>query len=621
MKVGLQFKIIGTVFLTFLVLFSFFVYTHTQKYQQLLKDSYITEAKAIANALDANIRSRADLARDVLEANIYKHIWLNPNILKIDINLPQNDNQLMTFFSNDQSEINATSDVDNLQVLKEGILINKIIKIGDQRILQVITPIHLSGQNIGTYQIDFTLENVDRAMADEAKTMIIYYILIIMGFVLLLFIFSKNITRPLKDLMITARALAAGNLNQRAQIKSNDEVGQLAISFNQMVESLLMAEKYNENLIQAVPVSLVVLNSDMTIRSVNPSTLHLLGYAEKELVGVKINKIFVEGETVRKGRVFKGEEFVNLIEKGFIKDLEMLYQTSQKEEIPVGVSASVIKDETGKILNIVVAAKDMRVYKELEQQKLEAEKIKREETEKYVAKLETLDKLKDDFLNITTHELRTPLTSILVMIEILKEKTRNLGDPEMTSQVGVVFSEAQRLKKIADQILTATRFENEKGLAKSKIFDLAAVVKSHLPVFESLVNSKYQKIKFNIPPIPVLVNADPDQILEVLINFVDNAAKYGSKKQTIKVNMIVAEDKVRVEARNQGNEIESEKINQIFYKFSQMEKVFLRQHEGLGLGLYICRLIIESYHGQIGAESIPREGSVFHFTLPIAKGK
>jgi len=98
MKVGLQFKIIGTVFLTFLVLFSFFVYTHTQKYQQLLKDSYITEAKAIANALDANIRSRADLARDVLEANIYKHIWLNPNILKIDINLPQNDNQLMTFF-------------------------------------------------------------------------------------------------------------------------------------------------------------------------------------------------------------------------------------------------------------------------------------------------------------------------------------------------------------------------------------------------------------------------------------------------------------------------------------------------------------------------------------------
>ena len=219
MKINLQFKIIGIVFLLSFVLFSVLTYTNVKEYRDLLEDTYIAEAKAIANALDANIRAREDLGdRNLLQSNIYKHMWLNPNIFEVNVNLPGPGGEMTTFFSNIQSRINTSPDPDNIEVLTKDILINKIIKVEGTRLLRVMTPIHLSGQTLGTYQIDLTLENVDQTEREAVKTMFLYYILVIAGFIVLLFLFSKTITKPIEKLMITAQEISAGNLSKRAKI-------------------------------------------------------------------------------------------------------------------------------------------------------------------------------------------------------------------------------------------------------------------------------------------------------------------------------------------------------------------------------------------------------------------
>ena len=619
--VGLQFKIIGSIFLVFLLLFSIFAYTQTQKYQQVLQSSYISEAKAVASSLDANIHSRADLTEDILATGIYKNIWLNPDILEIDINLPQANGRLSTFFSNNQDATKTVVDFDNYTVLKNDLLANKTIQYKNQSVLQVITPIHISGQAVGTYQLDFTMESVNQAITDEIKSVVIYYIIIILSFIVLLFLFSKNILKPIKELMMAAQALAAGNLDKRVRVKSQDEVGQLAKSFNHMVENLLAAKKYNENLVQAVPVSLIVTDANLTIQSINSSTVELLDYEVDELVGQKINKIFGEGQAVRKEKIVKGEDFVDLIKNGPIRNFEMIYQTRHLENIPVGVSVSVVHDDNGQVLNILVAAEDLRIYKELEKERLAAERAKREEAEKYVKKLEDLDKLKDDFLDVAAHELKTPLTTILIMSEILKADPKKFKDPTMADQVGLMFGEATRLKKVVDQILTVTKFKNKKDIIKGEDFDIIAAIKKYQPILKSTATLRQQKIKFSLVKAKATVNANPDKLLEVLLNFVDNAIKYGSPDQTIGVSAVVENDEIIVSVKDSGIGIPADKIEQIFSKFDQLEHALSRSQEGLGLGLYICRLIVESYHGHIGVKSVVGQGSTFYFSLPLIKDK
>ncbi len=238
-----------------------------------------------------------------------------------------------------------------------------------------------------------------------------------------------------------------------------------------------------------------------------------------------------------------------------------------------------------------------------------------------IDQLHSLDKAKDDFLNIAAHELKTPLTSILVVSEILKAKSKTMGDGEIIKDVDLVFGEAERLKKIVDQILTATRFENKHVVVKNETFDLISLIKNHFIVLKSLTEPRKSHIELDITggEEQALVSADPDKLLEVLNNFVDNAVKYGTPGQTIIVRTTISAGEVKVEIIDQGVGIEPDKIGRMFSKFSQLENSFSRTQEGIGLGLYISRLIIESYKGHVGVNSVLQKGSTFYFSLPLIK--
>ena len=342
-------------------------------------------------------------------------------------------------------------------------------------------------------------------------------------------------------------------------------------------------------------------NATGNILFVNDFGVKLFGY--RDLDDFKKMGYLDIFDKSQKARIMS--ERANLIEKKNTMISEYVGLKKDGTKFPVALYSTPIIDDDHKVsgvLGILIDLSEIKRFKET------------------IDQLHSLDQAKDDFLNIAAHELKTPLTSILVVSEILKTKSKTLGDQEIGKEIDLLFGEAERLKKIVDQILTATRFENKHNVIKNETFDLLALIKDHISSLKSLAEPRKSQINFAITERKeAWVSADPDKILEVLNNFVDNAIKYGTPDQTIIIKTILSATEVKVEVTDQGIGIAPDKIGRMFSKFSQLENSLARTQEGIGLGLYICRLIVESYKGRVGVNSAVGKGSTFYFSLPLVK--
>lgn len=161
-------------------------------------------------------------------------------------------------------------------------------------------------------------------------------------------------------------------------------------------------------------------------------------------------------------------------------------------------------------------------------------------------------------------------------------------------------------------------FESGTTKIDKSVFNMVTYIESILPTLNMLAKKSLSKIKIVQENNKINIYADKQQITEVIYNFVDNAVKYGSKKQTITIR--ISEDKkgfVRIEVIDEGKGVTDQQKEKLFKKFVQLEPSLSRSQEGTGLGLYICKIIIEKMGGKIGVESKKGEGSNFYFILPI----
>lgn len=238
MKFNLQFKLLVMALPLSFVLLFLTTFNHIHKYQDLLEQGYLRQAAVVAQALDASIRSREDLEdRSLLWLTIQKHIWLNPNILEINVNRFIQD-KMVIFVSNNLDAIGTVADPKSLEAYEKDILIYKPAAAFGQSLLTAFSPIHLSGQKLGTYQVVFSLEEVSKLVEREIKEALLLYLLIALVLGAFMFYFSKIITKPLAKLTAVTQALAGGDLTKRADMESKDEIGQLGQAFNQMASQL-----------------------------------------------------------------------------------------------------------------------------------------------------------------------------------------------------------------------------------------------------------------------------------------------------------------------------------------------------------------------------------------------
>jgi signal transduction histidine kinase len=252
-------------------------------------------------------------------------------------------------------------------------------------------------------------------------------------------------------------------------------------------------------------------------------------------------------------------------------------------------------------------------------------------------KLKQMDKMKDEFINVAAHELRTPIQPIIGLSEILRSRIRNNDGNNRSSSnaenqefVDVILRNGQRLGKLVEDVLDVTKIESQSLELRKERFDLNELIISIIDDImaaeaESMVyglparRKEKNNVKISYQPRPLYVHADRNRIAQVISNLLNNALKFTSEGHV----MITAEKKRETNSSNDpdvviisvcdsGSGVDSEIMPRLFTKFSS------KSFSGTGLGLYICKNIVEAHGGRIWAENNKdTKGATFSFTLPL----
>ena len=282
--------------------------------------------------------------------------------------------------------------------------------------------------------------------------------------------------------------------------------------------------------------------------------------------------------------------------------------------------ASVVDEEhlgLDEVLNILDEATRIRAYsRELEAKQVALERAT-EELRSANAQLRELDRMKDDFVSTVTHELRTPLTSIRALSEML------FDDPEIEQEdrqrfLGIIVGEAERLTRLINQILDMAKLESGRAEWNTGAFDLGELLAEARDSLLALFNEKSVEIGIELPEKPLVVMADRDRLMQVLINLLSNAVKF-VPAQTGRVFIRVVSDNknARIAVQDNGPGLTAEECSVIFEKFRQGGNTLTDKPKGTGLGLPISRQIIEYFGGKLWVESQPGAGAAFIFTVPL----
>ncbi len=254
-----------------------------------------------------------------------------------------------------------------------------------------------------------------------------------------------------------------------------------------------------------------------------------------------------------------------------------------------------------------------------------------EETQKARAIAEQADAAKSSFLSTVSHELRTPLTSVLGFAKIIRRRLEERLFPlipeddrkiaqaktQVIDNLGVVVSEGERLTKLIDDVLDLAKIEAGKFTWNMEQVDVAGVIDQALSATSSLTEAKKLEVVRNVQPGLPQVTGDRDRLIQVVINLISNAVKF-TDAGSITLSALLREGALTVSVKDSGIGITAEDQPKVFEKFKQVGDTLTDKPKGTGLGLPICKEIVEHHGGRIWVESRPGQGSTFSFTLPVA---
>ena len=234
-----------------------------------------------------------------------------------------------------------------------------------------------------------------------------------------------------------------------------------------------------------------------------------------------------------------------------------------------------------------------------------------------ITPIEELERLRNEFLGMVSHELKTPLTAIKGSAAMAIGSPRPLGTDEVRELFGIIDEQADRLRDLIDNLLDMTRIEAGTFAVVTQPTDLREIVQR--AVREFAVAQPDREVRAHVPDGLPLVSADGGRLGQVVGNLLSNAAKFSPANAAIEVRLTADDERVTVSVRDEGRGISSDEALRLFQKFSQLPDEAGSNVTGHGLGLAICRGIVEAHGGRIWVESDGHErGSTFSFTVPVA---
>ena len=252
------------------------------------------------------------------------------------------------------------------------------------------------------------------------------------------------------------------------------------------------------------------------------------------------------------------------------------------------------------------------MYEVHERLKKTQEKIKQQNI-----KLKKLDRIKSDFLNVTSHELRTPMSAMKGYIQMIKKQTLGETTEDQKNALNIVLRNIDRLDHLIQDILDISRLESGTLKLIPGKTNVKTMVEETVETMQPSADLKHITINTVIEDKIPEITVDQERIKQVIINIISNAIKFSPDGSIINVRPKEDKDFILIEIQDFGRGIPKDNQKKIFETFYQVDSGMDRKFGGAGLGLAISRGIILAHGGEIWVESIVGKGSTFYFTLPV----
>lgn len=224
-----------------------------------------------------------------------------------------------------------------------------------------------------------------------------------------------------------------------------------------------------------------------------------------------------------------------------------------------------------------------------------------------------LERLKEEYVGLISHDLRTPLQTLSLRLELLLRQLRARELATETATAENLQRSVQRMGGMIDELLEGTRLESGRVELDRAPVELRRLLAEVLE--RDVPPSERERFRLECPAAPRPVLADAARLTRVVVNLLTNALKYSPPGSPVEVRLVDEDARVRVTVRDQGPGLRPEEAERLFQKYYRTRST-ARKSEGLGLGLYISRLIVEAHGGRIWVESTPGQGAAFSFSLP-----
>ena len=398
---------------------------------------------------------------------------------------------------------------------------------------------------------------------------------------------AQTITRPISDMRKQAIEMAKGNYSRKVKVHGHDEIGQLALAFNNLSKKLQQARSSTESERRKLSSVLshmtdgviatdrkgdIILLNDPAEKMLNVSRETALDQSILEILGIQ-------------------EEYTldNLYEE---PDSVILDFSTRNEPYILRASFSIIQKENGKVNGFIAV-----LYDVTEQERIEGERR--------------------EFVANVSHELRTPLTTMRSYLEALGEGAWQ--DPNIAPQfLQVTQEETERMIRLVNALLQLSKLDSTEYRLMKEWVDFTQFFSNIIDRFEM---SKEQNVSFkrSFSKSTRFIEIDEDKITQVLYNIISNALKYSPEGGTITYRLREREDMLEISISDQGVGIPKENVDKIFERFYRVDKARSRKLGGTGLGLAIAKEMIQAHGGSIWAKSEEGKGTTIYFTLPMEK--
>jgi PAS domain S-box-containing protein len=401
---------------------------------------------------------------------------------------------------------------------------------------------------------------------------------------------AQRISRPLANLTNAATGLSKGDLSSPvavgARVREVTLVAQALegarADVQRTMEQLRQEKTWTDHLLEAIVEGIVTLDRYGRITFFSHGAERITGWNRDQVIGLPCDQVFQLSETE--------EPFSRLIPApGRRKNI--LMELPDGRQATLAVTGARLLPPGGSDARVALVFRD-------------------------VSEAEAIHRLLGHFLANVTHEFRTPLAAVAASVELLLDQAPDLNAAELAELLTSLHLGVLGLQTLVDNLLESASIEAGRFRVSPHPSNLGEIIAEAIRTMQPLLQKRGQRLVVELPAAIPVVRADSRLTVQVLVNLLSNASKYGPDEAEIVISATMNADWVRVSVADRGPRIPPDQRKDVFRRFMRPGTGNGKAQQGAGLGLSVVKAVVEAHDGQVGVDDRPGGGSVFWFTLP-----